>query len=273
MAAPTVALISQSSTLSQQELQDDTSFAIQVNGVPLSDFITPNYGNGTSGPYDVANRLTAPREVAINGYISWIDEQQDVWKQATNFAWADELRRASSSSRGCSTSECRWSGSSSNARRSSAMRWNARDRTSATRWNGSGARAAARRARARTRAARRARGRRSVRLRQRLAQLVEVLERLLVGACGVAAQRDECGRHFLVAAPCTGAEVAAERFESVVGFVQPLLEAGDRLLDLAASRCRCRATHARARTPCDERVVVLLADLRAAGIASPCWTG
>lgn len=21
-----------------------------------------------------------------NGYISWIDEQQDVWKQATNFA-------------------------------------------------------------------------------------------------------------------------------------------------------------------------------------------
>ncbi len=74
MAAPTVALISQSSTLSQQELQDDTSFAIQVNGVPLSDFITPNYGNGTSGPHDVANRLTAPREVAINGYISWIDE-------------------------------------------------------------------------------------------------------------------------------------------------------------------------------------------------------
>ena len=41
MAAPTVALISQSSTLSQQELQDDTSVAIQVNGVPLSDFITP----------------------------------------------------------------------------------------------------------------------------------------------------------------------------------------------------------------------------------------
>jgi hypothetical protein len=65
---------------------EDTSFAIQLDGVPLSDFITPDYGNGTSGPYDVADKLTAPREVASGGYISWIDEQQDVWKQATNFA-------------------------------------------------------------------------------------------------------------------------------------------------------------------------------------------
>jgi hypothetical protein len=65
---------------------EDTSFAIAVDGASLSDFITPNYGNGTSGPYDVADKLTAPREVAINGYISWIDEQQQVWKQATNFA-------------------------------------------------------------------------------------------------------------------------------------------------------------------------------------------
>lgn len=65
---------------------EDQSFAIQVDGVALSDFITPQYGNGTAGPYDVADALSAPREVAINGYISWIDEQQGVWKQATNFA-------------------------------------------------------------------------------------------------------------------------------------------------------------------------------------------
>src|SRR5947209_13045682 len=31
---------------------EDQSFAIVLDGVPLSDFITPNYGNGTSGPYD-----------------------------------------------------------------------------------------------------------------------------------------------------------------------------------------------------------------------------
>lgn len=63
---------------------EDNSFGIDVNGVSLSDFITANFGNGTQGPYDAADKLTAPREVAINGYISWIDGY--VWKQATNFA-------------------------------------------------------------------------------------------------------------------------------------------------------------------------------------------
>jgi hypothetical protein len=63
---------------------EDDSFAITVTGVTLSDFITPNFGNGTAGPYDAADKLTQPRELGINGYISWIDGY--VWKQATNFA-------------------------------------------------------------------------------------------------------------------------------------------------------------------------------------------
>lgn len=63
---------------------EDNSFGIEVDGVSLSDFITPNFGNGATGPYDAAEKLTKPREVAINGYISWIDGY--VWKQATNFA-------------------------------------------------------------------------------------------------------------------------------------------------------------------------------------------
>ena len=63
---------------------EDPSFGIEVDGVTLSDFITPGYGTGNEGPYDAAGKLTAPREVAINGYISWIDEH--VWKQATRFA-------------------------------------------------------------------------------------------------------------------------------------------------------------------------------------------
>jgi hypothetical protein len=62
---------------------EDASFGVEVGGVSLSDFITPNFGNGSAGPYDVAEKLTAAREVAINGYISWIDGH--VWKQATNF--------------------------------------------------------------------------------------------------------------------------------------------------------------------------------------------
>ena len=62
---------------------EDDSFAINVDGVALSDFITPAFGNGSSGPYDAAEKLTAAREVGVGGYISWIDGF--VWKQATNF--------------------------------------------------------------------------------------------------------------------------------------------------------------------------------------------
>jgi hypothetical protein len=62
---------------------EDNSFALSVDGVALSDFITPSFGNGTSGPYDAAEKLASPREIGVNGYISWIDVY--VWKQATNF--------------------------------------------------------------------------------------------------------------------------------------------------------------------------------------------
>jgi hypothetical protein len=62
---------------------EDNSFGIEVEGVSLSDFITPKFGNGASPPYDAAEKLTSAREVAVNGYISWIDGH--VWKQATNF--------------------------------------------------------------------------------------------------------------------------------------------------------------------------------------------
>jgi hypothetical protein len=80
MAGPTVALISQSGTLSQSDLQ---SYVAPYQAY-VDAWLTQQYP-GTPGPYDVADKLTAPREVAINGYISWIDEQQRVWKQATNF--------------------------------------------------------------------------------------------------------------------------------------------------------------------------------------------
>ncbi len=67
-----------------QILDEDASFGIEVEGVSLSDVITSNYGTGAAGPYDAADKLTEPREVAINGYVSWIDDH--VWKQATRFA-------------------------------------------------------------------------------------------------------------------------------------------------------------------------------------------
>jgi hypothetical protein len=62
---------------------EDPSLGVEVDGVTLSDFILSGFGNGTAAPYDAAQKLTKAREVAINGYISWIDDH--VWKQATNF--------------------------------------------------------------------------------------------------------------------------------------------------------------------------------------------
>ena len=108
-------------------------------------------------------------------------------------------------------------------------------------------------------------------------QLVEVLERLLVGASRRSRRSAvSAAVTFLVAAPRTATEMTAECLERVVGVVEPLLESRDRLLHLAPRR---GATSRRARA--DARSggrlelargggLCLVADLRAGGIASPC---
>lgn len=62
---------------------EDPRFALTVDGVRLSDFITHQYGNGNSGPYSASGGLTAAREVGPNGYISYVIG--GAWKQITNF--------------------------------------------------------------------------------------------------------------------------------------------------------------------------------------------
>jgi len=59
-------------------------YAYSIQGVAVSDFITPHFYDpvtvaGTR--YSFTGAITAPRQILPGGYISWIDQQQDEWKQ------------------------------------------------------------------------------------------------------------------------------------------------------------------------------------------------
>ncbi|HXJ15494.1 MAG TPA: hypothetical protein VNH19_24740 [Candidatus Limnocylindrales bacterium] len=59
-------------------------FAYQINGVSLSDFITPEYYDLNAAPgtsYDFLNQLQSALEVPAGCYISWFDPQDGRWHQ------------------------------------------------------------------------------------------------------------------------------------------------------------------------------------------------
>jgi hypothetical protein len=59
-------------------------FAYQINGVSLSDFITPEFYDLNAAPgtsYDFLNQLQSALEVPAGCYISWLDPQDGRWHQ------------------------------------------------------------------------------------------------------------------------------------------------------------------------------------------------
>ena len=55
-----------------------------INGVPVSDFYTPNYFDPVTSAavrYSFTGALTAPRQVLKGGYLSWHDPVQGIWQQ------------------------------------------------------------------------------------------------------------------------------------------------------------------------------------------------
>ncbi len=67
---------------------EDASFAYSINGVLVSDFYTPQYfdpvtSNGVR--YSFTGSLTQPKQVQLNGYLSWLDPISGQWYQATYF--------------------------------------------------------------------------------------------------------------------------------------------------------------------------------------------
>ncbi len=71
---------------------EGTAFAYHVNGVLVSDFYTPDYFDPvavSSVRYSFTGKITAPRTVLNDGYISWHDSVSGHWMQLRMFP--DEL--------------------------------------------------------------------------------------------------------------------------------------------------------------------------------------
>jgi hypothetical protein len=71
---------------------EDAQYAYQINGVLVSDFITPHFYDPMAAPgvrYDFTGAIAAPRQVLTNGYISWLDPVSNGAMQLTNFAGPD----------------------------------------------------------------------------------------------------------------------------------------------------------------------------------------
>ncbi len=67
---------------------EDAQFGYTVNGILVSDFLTPHFWDPVAAPavrYSFRNSIPGPREVLPGGYISWHDPVSDHWWQQTWF--------------------------------------------------------------------------------------------------------------------------------------------------------------------------------------------
>lgn len=68
---------------------EDNQYAYTVNGIAVSDFITPRFYDPlvTSGTrYSFTGAIQAPRQILPGGYISFVDLQENTWQQ---IQWLD----------------------------------------------------------------------------------------------------------------------------------------------------------------------------------------
>lgn len=77
-------------TVWAQEVSDAVeSYDYTINGVKISDFITPNWFNDEAGPggFDFLNKLSEPFEIAVGGYSQFWNGQ--TWNVVMNFRRAN----------------------------------------------------------------------------------------------------------------------------------------------------------------------------------------
>jgi hypothetical protein len=63
---------------------EDNSYAYTINGVAVSDFITPHFYDPMVTPgtrYSFTGAIKGPRQILPGGYISWVNAQIDEWQQ------------------------------------------------------------------------------------------------------------------------------------------------------------------------------------------------
>jgi len=70
-------------------------FGYTVNGIPVSDFYTPNFFDPEAAAgvrYSFTGAIKAPRQVLRGGYLSWHDPVSDHWFQQVFFGHSPEFR-------------------------------------------------------------------------------------------------------------------------------------------------------------------------------------
>jgi hypothetical protein len=63
---------------------EDNSYAYTINGIAVSDFITPHFYDPMVTPgtrYSFTGAIKGPRQILPGGYISWVNAQKDEWQQ------------------------------------------------------------------------------------------------------------------------------------------------------------------------------------------------
>jgi hypothetical protein len=63
---------------------EDDKFGYTINGVVVSDFITPHFYDPMVTPgtrYSFTGAIKAPRQILPGGYISWVNHEADEWQQ------------------------------------------------------------------------------------------------------------------------------------------------------------------------------------------------
>jgi len=63
---------------------EDNRYAYTINGIAVSDFITPHYYDPVVTPgtrYSFTGAIKGPRQILPGGYISWVDTEKDEWQQ------------------------------------------------------------------------------------------------------------------------------------------------------------------------------------------------
>jgi hypothetical protein len=71
------------------------SYGYQIQGVLVSDFITPHFYDSVATPgtrYSFTGAITRPRQVLPGGYISFVDQATDEWEQIIYLQSSPQLR-------------------------------------------------------------------------------------------------------------------------------------------------------------------------------------
>ncbi len=78
---------------------ENPEFAYSVNGVQLSDFVTPHYFDShklASRQYSFTGSVSAPRQVLAGGYLSWKVPATNEWWQETYFGTTPAIKNLGS---------------------------------------------------------------------------------------------------------------------------------------------------------------------------------